>query len=59
MKSVDSVRIRNADLKENFSLNVGVILKHFLKELYVPMLVGLAKTFLILHRFHFRFIFVF
>ena len=33
MKSVDSVRIKNADLKENFSLDVGVILKHFLKEL--------------------------
>ena len=40
MKSVDSVRIRNADLKENFSLNVGVILKHFLKELYVPVVVN-------------------
>ena len=77
MKSVDSVRIKNADLKENFSLDVGVILKHFLKELLndtkthsifqqplynVPILVGLAifneKTFLILHHFHFRFIFV-
>ena len=33
MKSVDSVRIKNDDLKENFSLDVGVILKHFLKEL--------------------------
>ena len=27
MNSVDSVRIKNADLKENFSLDVGVILK--------------------------------
>ena len=33
MKSVDSVSIKNADLKENFSLDVGVILKHVLKEL--------------------------
>lgn len=34
MKSVDSVGIKNADLKENFFfLDVCAILKHFLEEI--------------------------